>query len=267
MAESETIAAPTPAHEAQMQASLIDYLLYLGDSNLILSHRLSEWCGHGPVLEEDIALTNIALDLIGQARLLLACAGEMEGQGRTEDTLAYKRDVTEFRNLLLVEEPNGDFAVTITRQFLFSAWGYELFSWLTHSKDAGLAAIAAKSLKEVTYHRRHAGEWMIRLGDGTAESKTRVQAALDDLWIFTDEMFQGLPSDAALIDAGIIPDPDSLRPGWDAMVDRVLVEAMLSKPAPDFRRDGGRLGRHSEALGFILADMQFLPRAYPDASW
>jgi ring-1,2-phenylacetyl-CoA epoxidase subunit PaaC len=219
------------------------------------------------VLEEDIALTNIALDLIGQARLLLSHAGQLEGKGRDEDALAYRRDVADFRNHLLVEEPNGDFAMTIARQFLFSSWAYELFSWLGRSADPGLAAIAAKSLKEVTYHRRHAGEWMIRLGDGTEESKRRVQAALEDLWIFTDELFQGEPGDAFLIDAGIIPDPADLRAGWDAMVERVLEEATLTRPQPDFKRSGGREGHHSEHLGYILAEMQFLPRAYPDARW
>lgn len=268
MVDDNVITLPRPdVYDAETRAALVEYLLHLGDNGLILGHRLSEWCGHGPVLEEDIALSNIALDLIGQARLLLTRAGEIEGAGRDEDALAYHRDVDAFRNLLLAEEPNGDFAATIVRQFLFSAWAHELFDWLTGSKDAGLAAIAAKSLKEVTYHRRHAGEWLIRLGDGTEESKRRAQAALDDHWIFVDEMFMGLPADAGLIDAGIIPDPDSLRPDWEAMVERVLDEATLTKPDPGFRRAGGRWGEHSENLGYILAELQFLPRAYPDANW
>lgn len=247
--------------------ALVDYLLHLGDNGLILGHRLSEWCGHGPILEEDIATTNIALDLIGQARMLFSYAGAVEGKGRDEDTLAYRRDVLDFRNLLIAEQPNGDFAMTVARQFLFSAWQYELFSCLQNSTDEQLAAITAKSLKEVTYHRRHSGEWLIRLGDGTAESHARAQAALDDLWIFVDEFFHGGETERILAEAGICPDPATLRPGWTGMVDRVLAEATLEKPQADFPRWGGRDGYHSEHLGYILAEMQFLQRAHPDAQW
>ncbi|MCR9218620.1 MAG: phenylacetate-CoA oxygenase subunit PaaC [Alphaproteobacteria bacterium] len=260
-------AANAPALDAGTQAIFVDYLLHLGDNGLILGQRLGEWCGHGPVLEEDIAMTNIALDLIGQARMLLTRAGEIEGAGRDEDALAYTRDALAFRNLLLVEQPNGDFALTMVRQFLFSAWSYELYRRLTASTDPGLAAIAAKAVKEAAYHRRHSGEWLIRLGDGTAESKRRAQDALDDLWIFTDEMFEAQPGDAALAAAGLIPEPSSLRPDWEAMVERVLAEATLTRPDPGFRREGGRTGRHSEYLGHILSELQFLQRAYPGAQW
>lgn len=264
---TEEGAAAVDGLSAADRAAYVDYLLHLGDAGLILGHRLSEWCGHGPILEEDIALTNIALDLIGQARMLLTHAGRIEGEGRDEDALAYRRDVTDFRNPLICEQPNGDFAMTVARQFLVSAWAFELFSALERSSDPDLAAIAAKSLKEVSYHRRHAGEWLIRLGDGTQESKRRAQAALDDLWIFTDELFEPQAADRPLIDAGLIADAGTLRAAWDAMVDRVLTEATLVKPEADYPRGGGRTGAHSEHLGYILAELQFLQRAYPDAQW
>lgn len=264
---TEEGAAAVEALSAADRAAYVDYLLHLGDAGLILGHRLSEWCGHGPILEEDIALTNVALDLIGQARMLLTHAGRIEGEGRDEDALAYRRDVTDFRNPLICEQPNGDFAMTVARQFLVSAWAFELFSALERSSDPDLAAIAAKSLKEVSYHRRHAGEWLIRLGDGTQESKRRAQEALDDLWIFVDELFEPQAADRPLIDAGLISDAATLRGPWDAMVDRVLAEATLVKPEADYPRGGGRTGAHSEHLGYILAELQFLQRAYPDAQW
>ena len=249
------------------RAALFQYCLHLGDTSLILGHRLGEWCGHAPVLEEDIALTNVALDLIGQARLLLSQAGAFEGEGRDEDALAYHRDVLDFRNLLIAEQPNGDFAVTIARQFLVSAWQVELFGVLARSANADLAAIAAKSLKEVQYHRRHSGEWLVRLGDGTEESHRRAQDALDDLWIFIDEMFEGGAVESTLAAAGIAPDPASLRAAWDETVDAVLAQATLTRPEAPYPRSGGRNGIHSEHLGYILAEMQFLPRAHPDARW
>lgn len=249
------------------RASHVDYLLRLADNSLILSHRLGEWCGHGPILEEDIAMTNIALDLIGQARLLLSHAGKVEGAGRDEDTLAATRDVADWRNVLLVEQPNGDFAVTMARQFLYDCFHVELLTALRDSADTELAAIAAKSLKEATYHRRHSGEWIIRMGDGTDESKRRVKVALDDLWIFVDEMFQMDAVDDAAIKAGIGIDLTTLRPAWDAMVDRVLAEATLTRPEAPYPRSGGRVGNHSEHLGFILADLQFMQRAYPGMDW
>jgi ring-1,2-phenylacetyl-CoA epoxidase subunit PaaC len=244
-----------------------DYLLRLADTPLILGQRLSEWCGHGPVLEEDIAMSNIALDLIGQARLLYAHAGTVEGAGRTEDDFAGLRDVDQWRNLLLAEQPNGDFAVTMARQFLIDCFHVELYTALSRSADAELAAIAAKSLKEVTYHRRHSGEWIIRLGDGTEESHARIQRALDDLWLFTDELFETDPLDAKAVQAGIGADLCALRPAWDAMVDRVLAEAGLTRPTAEYPRSGGRTGAHSEHLGYILAELQFMQRAYPGLEW
>lgn len=249
------------------RAQHVDYILRLADSAMILGHRLSEWCGHGPVLEEDIALSNIALDQIGLARLLYTHAGAVEGSGRTEDDFAFKRDVMEWRNVLLAEQPNGDFADTIARQFLIDCFNVELLSALSNSADAELAAIAAKSLKEVTYHRRHSGEWVIRLGDGTDESHRRMQAALERQWIFTDELFEMDDLDRAMIAAGIGTDLSALRPAWDAMVNRVLDEATLTRPSADFPRSGGRTGNHSEFLGYILADLQFMQRAYPDMEW
>ncbi|MEQ8443129.1 MAG: 1,2-phenylacetyl-CoA epoxidase subunit PaaC [Alphaproteobacteria bacterium] len=249
------------------RAQHVDYILRLADSAMILGHRLSEWCGHGPVLEEDIALSNIALDQIGLARLLYTHAGAVEGSGRTEDDFAFKRDVMEWRNVLLAEQPNGDFADTIARQFLIDCFNVELLSALSNSADAELAAIAAKSLKEVTYHRRHSGEWVIRLGDGTDESHRRMQAALERQWIFTDELFEMDDLDRAMIAAGVGADLSALRPAWDAMVNRVLDEATLTRPSADFPRSGGRTGNHSEFLGYILADLQFMQRAYPDMEW
>jgi ring-1,2-phenylacetyl-CoA epoxidase subunit PaaC len=247
--------------------ALFEYLLRLGDTSLVLGHRLSEWCGHAPALEEDIALTNIALDLIGQARLFLSYAGEIEGRGRSEDELAYLRDAHDFRNLLLVEQPNEDFARTIARQFLFDARNVELMARLSASRDERLAAIAAKALKEVSYHVRHTSEWMIRLGDGTDLSHAKIQAALDDLWMYTGEMFAVDEIDEALIAAGIGADPAALKPTWDRRVDEVLAAATLRRPEDAWMDTGGKRGRHTEHLGYLLAEMQFLQRAYPGATW
>ncbi|NMM42874.1 phenylacetate-CoA oxygenase subunit PaaC [Rhodospirillaceae bacterium KN72] len=249
------------------RADLVEYLLRLGDNSMILGQRLCEWCGHGPVLEEDIALSNVALDLIGQARLIYTHAGEVEGKGQTEDDIAFLRDVFDWKNVHLVEQPNGDFADTMARQFMIDCYNVELFSALTKSTDDQLAAIAAKTLKEVTYHRRHSGEWVIRLGDGTDESHRRIQAAFDRHWIFVEELFESDDLDARITAAGIGPDPKSLRPAWDSMMDRVLSEATLTRPTADFPRSGGRKGEHSEYLGYILADMQFMQRAYPGMDW
>ncbi|MDG2285344.1 MAG: phenylacetate-CoA oxygenase subunit PaaC [Alphaproteobacteria bacterium] len=246
---------------------LFEYLLRLGDNSLVLGHRLSEWCGHGPVLEEDIALSNMALDLIGQATMWLDHAATVEGVGRNADELAYKRDVLDWRNTMLVEQPNGDFAVTIARQFLFDCHHHALLSILVNAGDEKVAAIAAKALKEVTYHRRHSGEWLIRLGDGTEESHERAQTALDQLWGYTHELFEAdaVDLDMAARDIGV--DPADLKPAWDTMIDTMLAEATLRRPANGWSIRGGRQGLHSEHLGYILAEMQFLPRAYPDARW
>jgi ring-1,2-phenylacetyl-CoA epoxidase subunit PaaC len=247
---------------------LFRYALRLADDVLILGHRLSEWIGHAPLLEEELALGNIALDLIGEARALYAYAGEVEGAGRDEDALAYRRDVNGFRNLLLVEQPNGDFAATIVRQFLFSAFVHPFWRALAASHDATLAAIAAKAEKEAAYHLRHAGEWLIRLGDGTTESHRRAQEALDELWTYAGEMFETDGDERALVAQGIAVDRASLRGDWEESVANLLVEATLTRPAAgSWVQSGGRSGRHSEHLGHLLAEMQFLQRAYPRAAW
>lgn len=248
-------------------SALFDYTLRLADSALILGHRLSEWIGHAPLLEEELALGNVALDLIGQARALYAYAGAVEGKGRDEDALAYLRDCGQFRNLLLVEQPNGDFAVTIARQLFYSAFAHPFWRDLARSRDATLAAIAAKAEKESAYHLRHAGEWLIRLGDGTAESHRRAQAALDTLWPYVGELFESDAVEAALVAQGIAVDPAALRPEWERSVQAIIAEATLAAPAGTWMQSGGRIGRHSEYLGHLLASMQFLQRAYPGASW
>lgn len=250
-----------------MKEALYDYTLRLGDTSLILGHRLSEWCGHGPVLEQDIALINIALDLVGQATSFLEYAAQVEDQGRTADDLAYKRVERHFRNVLLAEQPNEDFAYTIIRQFLFDAFQKPYYERLTHSADPQIAAIAAKSLKEVTYHLRFSSEWTIRLGDGTPESHAKMQTALDDLWQFTGELFEMNETDHTLIAAGIAVDLNEIKPIWDEKVAAILSEATLQQPASGWMQSGGKKGIHSEHLGYILAELQYLPRAYPDAQW
>ena len=250
-----------------VDAPLFTYTVRLADNALILGHRLSEWIGHAPLLEEELALGNIALDLIGEARALYTYAGEIEGQGRDEDALAYRRDAGGFRNVLLVEQPNGDFAVSIVRQFLYAAFMAPFWRALEKSRDATLAAIAAKAEKETAYHLRHSGEWLIRLGDGTAESHRRAQDALDELWPYTGELFETDAVDEALIAEGIAADPAPLQPEWESAVAAVLDEATLQRPTASWMQSGGRSGRHSEHLGHLLATMQFLQRAYPGATW
>lgn len=246
---------------------LLHAILARADDALVHAHRLSEWMGHAPMLEEDLALGNVALDLLGQARSLYAHAAEVEGSGRTEDDLAYLRDAPSFRNLLLLEQPNGDFAVTIARLFLHSAFLLPWWQAAMRSTDATLAAIAAKAEKEVAYHLRHAGEWLIRLGDGTEESHRRATEALDRLWRFTAEMFAVDDAERDLIAAGILPDPAAIRPEWDATVARVLDLATLARPKDGWMQAGGRRGAHTEHLGHMLAVMQHLQRAYPGATW
>ncbi|KNY17209.1 phenylacetic acid degradation protein [Shinella sp. SUS2] len=248
-------------------AALLEFLLRIGDNTLILGHRVSEWCGHSPALEEDIALANTALDLIGQTQLWLGLAGEVEGKGRSADDLAYLRDGYEFRNILIVERPNGDFGKTLMRQFLFDAWHYLLLKALKGSSDTRIAEIAEKAFKEVSYHLDRSRDLVIRLGDGTAESHRRMQEALDELWPFTGEMFMSDALDAELAEAGIIPTPASLKAGWDEIVAETLSEGTLKKPADGYMHKGGRRGVHTEHLGFILTEMQFLQRAYPGATW
>ncbi len=243
------------------------YALRRADDALILGHRLSEWCGHAPMLEEDMALANIGLDLIGQARSLYQYAAEIRADGSDEDQLAYLRDAPAYRNLLLAELPNGDFARTIVRVFLYAAFADPFWRAMTRSADERLAAIAAKSEKESAYHLRHSAEWVIRLGDGTEESHRRAQEAVDYLWPYTGEMFEADASDRMLIEAGIAIDPESLRDTWSKTVSDVLAEATLSIPEAGWMQSGGRTGRHSEHLGHLLVEMQFLQRAYPGATW
>ena len=243
------------------------YALRLGDDALILSHRLTEWVGHGPELEEDIALANTALDLLGQARLLLSHAGDREGKGRDEDALAYGRDVLDFSNLLLVEQPNGDFAQTMMRQFLFDAYAVELWPRLSGSRDEGLAGIAGKAAKEAAYHVEQSAAWVVRMGDGTEESHARAQAGLDLLWPYAGEMFARDEIADALAEKGIAVAPPELQAPWQARVETVLEDAGLAPPDGAGVRKGGRQGRHSEHLGHLLAELQFLQRAYPGADW
>lgn len=253
--------------QAAVQAALFDWLLRTGDNALILGHRVSEWCGHAPALEEDIALANTALDLIGQTQFWLGLAAEVEGKGKSADDLAYLRDASAFRNLLMVERPNGDFGQTLMRQFLFDAFHMELMRALAASSDPRIVEIAEKAAKEVAYHLERSADLVVRLGDGTAESHARMQAALDDIWPYTGEMFSDDAHDQALSDAGIAPLPSSLKAAWDRTVRFVLTEATLTTPEPGWQHKGGKSGVHTEHLGFILAEMQFLQRAYPGASW
>lgn len=246
---------------------LFQWLLRRGDTALVLGHRVSEWCGHAPVLEEDIALANIALDLIGQARMWLTLAGEVEGKGRGENELAYLRDTWDFRNFLLAEQPNGDFGRTLMRQFLIDAYQVPLLQALETSQDHRIAEIAAKAGKETAYHLDRSADLVIRLGDGTPESRRRMQDALDRLWPFTGELFTSDGVDAAMVQARLAPDPATLRTEWQETVDAVLSEATLQPPVSEFAHSGGLSGRHSEHLGHMLAQMQFLQRAYPGATW
>jgi len=249
------------------ETPLVLYALRRADDALILGHRLSEWCGHAPALEEDMALANIALDLLGQARTLYSYAAEVEGKGDDEDKFAYLRDVRQYRNLLLAEQPNGDFAHTLVRQFFYSAFADLYWRAMMQSRNSTLAAIAAKSEKESAYHLRHSSEWVIRLGDGTDESHRRAQAAIGDLWAFTGEMFEVDDSERGLIDAGVAVDPATLKAQWLKTVTGVVAEATLAVPKGDWMQQGGRFGHHSEHLGHLLSDLQYLQRTYPDAQW
>ncbi|MFP4369763.1 MAG: 1,2-phenylacetyl-CoA epoxidase subunit PaaC [Candidatus Kapaibacterium sp.] len=248
--------------------ALFSYVLRHADDRLILGHRLSEWCGHGPILEEDIATTNIALDILGQAVALLEYASELDPNNRSADELAYTRNDLQFTNLLLCEQPNGDFAGTILRQFFFDAYSYYLFDELKNSADEKLAAIAARSHKEVIYHLRHSSKWVLRLGDGTEESHGRIASALDELLRFTGQMFEMDKTDEILLNKGIAVNLNHLKGKWRETVDRILNEATLGVPDYGIHMpSGSRMGRHSEYLGYILSQMQFLNRAYPGAEW
>ena len=269
-----------------MDNFLIDYTLHLADNSLILGQRNAEWCGHGPVLEQDIAITNISLDLIGQARNFYQYAAELIsdskisevskapsplekgfGGGFTEDTLAYLRKEREFKNLLVVEQPNGDWAQTILRQFFFSQFQYLLFEELQNSSDKQLAAIAEKSLKEVTYHVRWSSEWVIRLGDGTDESHARMEKAIDELWRYTGEMCEATSYELQAASEGLGVDVAKLKKPWLNKVKEVFAEATLSVPEKIFMQTGGKEGKHTEHLGYILTELQYLQRTYPGCEW
>jgi len=259
---------------SQSTNHLINYILHLADDSLILGHRHSEWCGHGPVLEQDIAITNISLDLIGQGRNFYQYAAKLTNKSTpdpsfaaTEDTLAYLRDIRQFKNCLLVEQPNGDWAQTILRQFLFSAYQFYLYQQLQNSNDETLAAIAEKSLKEVTYHLRWSSEWVIRLGDGTSESHQRMLNAIDELWVYTGELLIAASYELRAMSTQQGVDLTILKPKWEEKVKDIFVEATLPWPGERFQQIGGKEGKHSEHLGYILAELQYMQRAYPGCEW
>lgn len=249
------------------EEALFNFCLRLGDTNLILGQRMAEWCSKGPYLEEDIALSNIGLDLFGQARTMLSYAAEIEGKGRTEDDLAFHRNEREFYNTLISERPNGHFGDTISRNFLNDAFFYHLYQALSESKDEKISAHAVKSLKEVTYHLRHNSEWMIRLGDGTEESHQKVQESLNNIWSYTGDMFDMNEVDEILINEGISVNLKDIKSKWDGTVNEVLIRATLNRPEDGFMHSGRLNGIHSENLGHLLSEMQYIPRAYPDAKW
>ncbi|WP_107039875.1 1,2-phenylacetyl-CoA epoxidase subunit PaaC [Brumimicrobium mesophilum] len=249
------------------QEALFEFLLRKADDSLILGHRLSEWCGHGPILEEDIALTNISLDLIGQATELYKYAAEVEGKGRTEDDLAFLRIEREYKNVLLVEQVNGDFGKTIVRQFFFDHFEHLLYEGLMNSKDERISAIATKTIKEIKYHIRHSSEWVIRLGDGTEESHNRVQASVTDLSRYMNELFYQDEVDETLIKEGIIPDVKDFRVEYENNIEKILEEATLSLPEEKWQLSGGRKGVHSEHLGYLLTELQYMQRTYPGMEW
>lgn len=276
--------------QVNQSTSQLLYTLQIADNALIIGHRISEWCGHGPILEQDIAITNTSLDHLGQARSLYQHAADMfnalpaeqkntlftstalqtkinKGENIDEDDLAYLRDSWDFRNVLLTEQPNKDWAYTIVRSFFYDAFNYYFYTELQKSKDTVLAAIAEKSLKEVTYHLRWSSEWMIRLGDGTDESKARMQEALDNRWAYTGEMFEATEADKAMLAEGIGVDLAAIKTKWMQHVTTVIEEATLTLPANNWMHSGGKECRHSENLGFVLAEMQFMQRAYPDMEW
>lgn len=246
---------------------LKQYVLQLADNSMILGQRLGEWCGHGPILEQDIAMTNIALDLVGEARSLYQYVAEIDGDGKTEDDYPYKRDVLEWRNLLLVEQPNEDFAYTVVRQFLFDVYHYHHLQALMSSSDERLSAIAHKSIKEAKYHLKYSSEWLVRLGDGTEESHQKTQKALDNRYMYFDEAFMPTSLEATITDQGIGPDLAVLHKDASEMVADVVSRATLTLPEVGWAQRGGKEGRHSEHLGFILAELQFMQRTYPDSQW
>jgi len=244
-----------------------NYSLRLGDTAWIMSHRLAEWCSNGPILEEDLAITNFALDLIGRAQGFYRYAAELEGKGRTEDDLAYKRNERQYFNNLLAELPNGNFATTMARQLCLSAFEYYFYTALQNSKDETFAALAAKTVKEVRYHMTHAADWVVRLGDGTTESHDKMQEALNDLWMFTGDLFEMDETDRAMAEQGIGVDIEALQPQWTEYISGVIKKATLQMPEAEHMQTGSRQGIHTEYLGHMLGEMQYLQRAYPDAKW
>lgn len=251
----------------EQKEGLFNYLLRLADNAAILGHRLSEWCGHGPELEEDIAIINTSLDLLGHARSLYTYAGEVDGKGKTEDDLAYLRQEREYQNALICELPNGHYGDTIARQFLFDQFNYLLFSSLTESKDEQLAAISAKAIKEITYHLRRSKEWTLRLGDGTEESHNKIQESFDNIWAYTGDLFVQNEADEVVVAAGIAPNLDKLKIEWRKRVEEVLSEATLTTPEDGWMHSGSKSGRHTEHMGYILAELQYMQRAYPGCEW
>lgn len=250
-----------------LEMNKLNYILHLADNALVLGHRLSEWCGHGPVLEQDMAMTNIALDLVGQSRSLYQLAAAIEGLGKAEDDYAYFRDAIDYKNVLLVEQENGDFAKTVLRQFFYDAFNFHLYQKLLKSADKDLQAIAEKSLKEITYHLRWSAEWVIRLGDGTEESNKRINAALEELWPYTGEMFIPVDYESEAAKNSIGPDPSLLKENWLKEINKIFAEAKIKMPEEVWMQKGGKTGMHTEKLGFLLAEMQFLQRAYPGQKW
>lgn len=255
------------ADENESRLALFDAVLQIADDHLILGHRLSEWCGHAPILEEDLSMPNMALDLIGQARALYSYAGELEAQGRSEDDLAYLRTDRQYKNCLLVERPNADFAHTMLRQLYFAAFMQPFWSNSLTSADATLAAVAAKAVKEISYHFRHAGEWVVRLGDGTEESARRMADAVASLHPYTGELFTATESTRQCVSEGYLPDPKLIQPTWNESIDAVFSQARLDVPQIVYPLVGGRDGRHTEDFGFLLADLQYLQRSYPGVNW
>jgi ring-1,2-phenylacetyl-CoA epoxidase subunit PaaC len=266
---SATAVSPATCHARDVapEQAHYRYVLRLADTSLVLGQRLAEWIGHSPALEEDLGLANLSLDLIGQARLLLTYAGELEGRGRDEDTLAFLRDAPEFANLTLAEQPNGDFGQTIVRQWLIDCWQLEIYQGLCSSRDTRLAAIAAKALRETRYHHRFSSSWLVRLGDGTPESHQRVQKSLHDLWRFTAELFTADEVDSRMSAAGIAPTLPELAEGWSARIDLDLGAATLSRPTAVAYPWHGKRGVHTEHLGHMLSEMQHLQRTYPGVRW
>lgn len=248
-------------------ASLLKYVLYLGDNTLILSQRLGEWCGHGPVLEQDIAMTNIALDLLGQSRMYCQYAANLSDSNKTEDDIAFLRKEQAYYNLLLVEQPNGDWGQTLVRQFLFDSWHYYLLHALVDSKDQNLSDIAQKSIKEVTYHLKYSSEWMIRLGDGTDESHKRMQNALNELWRFSEEPLIMADYEKDLVESGIAVDISTIRESVQKKRQDIIREATLSIPEDEFMQTGGKEGKHTEHMGYILTEMQYMQRVHPGQEW